>query len=510
MLAADWSLYDLLALGLGYLLGSIPFGLILTRLAGHGDLRDIGSGNIGATNVLRTGNKKLAALTLLLDALKGTAAVLIGARFGPDAAILGGLGAFLGHLFPVWLGFRGGKGVATYIGVLLGLYWPGAIAFCAIWLVVAAVTRYSSLSALVASAAIPLILVLVGEDTIALSVPLFHRASLLAPRRQYRTPAARRGGAHWREKDLIRAADMLAARSGVQLSDRQRLSWLRLIRSENVGPATFRALVNQFGGAEAALDALPALSRRGGRASIRIFTEAEAEAELEAADRAGAQSRGHGREGLSAPRSPMSMRRRRSSTPKAGSSLPTLPSSPWSAPATGRPSDRSSRASLPPSSGLKASSLPQGLARGIDTAAHLAALERGTIAVLAGGIDIVYPPENADLQRAIGEQGLLLSERSPGFAPRGKDFPRRNRLISGISLGVVVVEAAERSGSLITARFAGEQGREVFAVPGSPLDPRSAGTNNLLKQGACLVTSAARHRRSSGADARAPGRAVWP
>jgi len=122
MLAADWSLFDLLALALGYLLGSIPVGLILTKLAGHGDLRDIGSGNIGATNVLRTGNKPLAALTLMLDLLKGTAAVLIGARFGADAAILGGLGAFLGHLFPVWLGFRGGKGVATYIGVLLGLY----------------------------------------------------------------------------------------------------------------------------------------------------------------------------------------------------------------------------------------------------------------------------------------------------------------------------------------------------------------------------------------------------
>ena len=109
--------------------------------------------------------------------------------------------------------------------------------------------------------------------------------------------------------------------------------------------------------------------------------------------------------------------------------------------------------------------------------------------MLAGGIDIIYPPENAELQRAIGERGLLISERSPGFSPRGKDFPRRNRLISGISLGVVVVEAAERSGSLITARFAAEQGREVFAVPGSPLDPRSAGANNLLKQGAGLVTN---------------------
>ena len=110
--------------------------------------------------------------------------------------------------------------------------------------------------------------------------------------------------------------------------------------------------------------------------------------------------------------------------------------------------------------------------------------------MLAGGIDNVYPPENEELHRAIGERGMLISERSPGFSPRGQDFPRRNRLISGISLGVVVVEAAERSGSLITARLAGEQGREVFAVPGSPLDPRSAGTNNLLKQGACLVTSA--------------------
>jgi len=173
MLAADWSLYDLLALALGYLLGSIPFGLILTKLAGHGDLRDIGSGNIGATNVLRTGNKKLAALTLLLDLLKGTAAVLIGARFGPHAAILGGLGAFLGHLFPVWLGFHGGKGVATYIGVLLGLYWLGAIAFCAVWLLVALVTRYSSLSALAASAAIPCLLFFMGQTRIAVLFLVF-------------------------------------------------------------------------------------------------------------------------------------------------------------------------------------------------------------------------------------------------------------------------------------------------------------------------------------------------
>ena len=156
----DWSAVLPLMLGLclfsfavGYLLGSIPFGLILTRLSGRGDIRQIGSGNIGATNVLRTGSKGLAALTLVLDALKGTAAVLIGAQFGPYAAIFAGLGAFLGHLFPVWLGLRGGKGVATYIGVALGLYWPAALAFCVAWLLVAVTTRYSSLAALVASAA---------------------------------------------------------------------------------------------------------------------------------------------------------------------------------------------------------------------------------------------------------------------------------------------------------------------------------------------------------------------
>lgn len=156
----DWSAIHPSVLGLGvlgfaigYLLGSIPFGLIFTRLSGRGDVREIGSGNIGATNVLRTGSKTLAALTLLCDMLKGTAAVIIGVQFGPYAAMLGGLGAFLGHLFPVWLGFRGGKGVATYIGVALGLYWPAALAFCVVWLLVAFATRYSSLAALVASAA---------------------------------------------------------------------------------------------------------------------------------------------------------------------------------------------------------------------------------------------------------------------------------------------------------------------------------------------------------------------
>ncbi|WP_377847736.1 glycerol-3-phosphate 1-O-acyltransferase PlsY [Bosea sp. UC22_33] len=150
----------LIALVVGYLFGSIPFGIILTKLAGGPDLRSIGSGNIGATNVLRTGNKKLAAATLVGDMLKGTVAVLVGARFlgGPEAALAAGVGAFLGHLFPVWLGFKGGKGVATYIGVLIGVKASIALVFAAIWLSLAYLFRYSSLAALVASVLTPLLL----------------------------------------------------------------------------------------------------------------------------------------------------------------------------------------------------------------------------------------------------------------------------------------------------------------------------------------------------------------
>ena len=144
------------AFAFGYLLGSIPFGLLLTRAAGAPDIRSIGSGNIGATNVLRTGRKWLAAITLFCDMFKGTVAVLVARHFGADAALAASLGAFVGHLFPVWLRFKGGKGVATYIGVLIGLYWPAALAFCVIWLSIAAASRYSSLAALIASALTPL------------------------------------------------------------------------------------------------------------------------------------------------------------------------------------------------------------------------------------------------------------------------------------------------------------------------------------------------------------------
>jgi acyl phosphate:glycerol-3-phosphate acyltransferase len=155
------------ALAVGYLFGSIPFGVILTRVAGLGDIRQVGSGNIGATNVLRTGHKGLAAATLLGDALKGTAAVLIGWTLGPNEALLAALGAFLGHLFPVWLRFKGGKGVATFLGCLLGLQPLASLAFAAVWIAVAFVSRYSSLSALVASAVAPLVLWLLGESGMA-------------------------------------------------------------------------------------------------------------------------------------------------------------------------------------------------------------------------------------------------------------------------------------------------------------------------------------------------------
>ncbi|MEM7192248.1 MAG: DNA-processing protein DprA, partial [Pseudomonadota bacterium] len=274
----------------------------------------------------------------------------------------------------------------------------------------------------------------------------------------------------------------------IRLSDAQRLAWLRLLRSENVGPATFRALVNQFGGAEAAIEALPELSRRGGRAqAIQLCSIEDAEAELARARAIGAHLVAHGEPGY-----PPALAHVDASPPliyvKGRLELAAMPMLAIVGARNGSAAGQKFTRQIAKALCLAGFAIASGLARGIDTAAHHASLEHGTIAVVAGGIDIVYPPENAELQEAIGTRGLIVSERMPGLKPRGKDFPRRNRLISGISLGVLVVEAAQRSGSLITARFAGEQGREVFAVPGNPLDPRATGTNNLLKQGATLVT----------------------
>ena len=273
------------------------------------------------------------------------------------------------------------------------------------------------------------------------------------------------------------------------LDDVQRLACLRLIRSENVGPVTFRDLINHFGGATAALAALPELSRRaGGRRPIRICPSDQAEAELEAAARIGAHP----------------VFTIEPSYPVALAHVDVPPPMLYvkgqvqhlSQPMVAIVGARNASAAGLKLTRLFASRLGEagfvvasGLARGIDGVAHEAALATGTVAVLAGGIDFIYPPEHASLYARIGAEGCLISEQPPGFQPRGQDFPRRNRIISGISLAVVVMEAVRRSGTLITARMALEQGREVMAVPGHPLDPRAEGTNGLIKAGATLVAS---------------------
>lgn len=274
--------------------------------------------------------------------------------------------------------------------------------------------------------------------------------------------------------------------SGASLTDGQRLDWLRLIRSEKVGPRTFRALINQYGGASAALDALPDLARRSGRAALKVTSRAEAEKELAVAARLGVRFIGMGE-----PDYPKALQATDTAPPLIGvrGSVEVL-----SRPAIAMVGSRNASAAgltfaerLPRQLGEAGYVVVSGLARGIDTRAHKATLASGTIAVLAGGHDRIYPPENEALLLAIvANGGAVISEMPMGWEPRGRDFPRRNRIVSGLSYGVVVVEAARRSGSLITARFALEQGREVFAVPGSPLDPRAEGTNDLIRDGATL------------------------
>lgn len=274
------------------------------------------------------------------------------------------------------------------------------------------------------------------------------------------------------------------------LDDTGRLACLRLIRSTNIGPVTFRKLINQFGGAEEALAALPDIAGRSGTARrIKICSKARAEAELEAARKIGAKpffTIEPGYPGLLAVTDtpPPMLYVRGDSTLLNKAAIAIVGSRQSSA--AGVKIARTFAAQLA-DAGL---CIVSGLARGIDAAAHQAALSRSTIAVVAGGVDVIYPPEHSDLYAQIAEKGAIISEMPPGFLPRGTDFPRRNRIIAGISLGVVIVEAARKSGSLVTARLASEIGREVFAVPGHPLDPRAEGTLNLLKDGATLVRNA--------------------
>jgi DNA processing protein len=275
-----------------------------------------------------------------------------------------------------------------------------------------------------------------------------------------------------------------------QLNPSERLDWLRLIRTENVGPVTFYQLLRRFGSAAAALDALPRLAGRGGRqAPLAIFPRDAAERELAALDKAGATLLAWGE-----PDYPEALAAIDDAPP-----LLTLLGRPEllrrrviaivgarNASANGRRLARELASEL----GAQGLVIASGLARGIDAAAHLGAVPTGTIAVLGGGADIVYPEENRALYEAVAEHGAILAEPPLGTVPQARHFPRRNRIISGIALGIVVVEAAARSGSLITARFALDQGREVFAVPGSPLDPRCRGTNDLIRHGAILTESA--------------------
>lgn len=280
-------------------------------------------------------------------------------------------------------------------------------------------------------------------------------------------------------------------KKGIRLSDEQRLSWVRLIRSENVGPATFRELIAHCGSASNAIEMLPDLVRRGGRGKpIRVTSKEDAEREIHAAAKMGAFFIGIGE-----PDYPRYLKQCDNPPPlvaiKGNPDVFRLPPvaivGARNASLVGIKFARTIAREL----GEVGFATISGLARGIDTAAHEASLHHGTVAVMAGGLDHPYPPENLGLYKAIPEHGgAVISEMPLGWEPRARDFPRRNRIIAALSLGLVVVEAAERSGSLISARLAGELGRLVFAVPGSPLDPRAKGTNALLKHGAIVTTGA--------------------
>jgi DNA processing protein len=275
------------------------------------------------------------------------------------------------------------------------------------------------------------------------------------------------------------------------LTDEQRLDWLQLARSENVGPRTFVNLLGHFGSAGMALDALPDLAQRGGASrAIKIYPRDAAVRELEAARRMDvafvALDEPDYPEWLQAIHDPPPLIALRGERSVLAMPMVAIVGARNASAAGARFAER-----IAHDLGQAGFAVVSGLARGIDGAAHRASLTTGTIAVLAGGHDRIYPPEHEDLLNSVLEHGAAISEMPLGWEPRAHDFPRRNRLISGLSLGVVIVEAAKRSGSLITARFALEQGREVFVVPGSPLDPRAEGSNGLLKQGAVVTTEAA-------------------
>ncbi|WP_019962156.1 DNA-processing protein DprA [Woodsholea maritima] len=273
------------------------------------------------------------------------------------------------------------------------------------------------------------------------------------------------------------------------LSERQRVHWLRLCFTPHVGPVTFFKLLDRFKTPEAVIKALPDLTRRGGRINpLKVPTEAEMEDLIARHDHWGARIWLAGD-----PDFPALLKALDPPPPVIFSAGHLDVSTPLTCAIVG---SRNASAvglrfagNIARALGERDVHVVSGMARGIDGAAHAASLDTGTIAVLAGGLDQIYPPEHKDLYNAIWQKGRLIAERPLGYHPSARDFPRRNRIISGLAKATLVVEASERSGSLITARFALEQNREVMAVPGSPLDPRSKGTNGLIRQGATLIES---------------------
>ncbi len=510
---------------LSYLAGSVPFGLVLTRLAGLGDLRAIGSGNIGATNVLRTGRRGLAAATLLLDGAKGLLAVAgAEAACGPWGGAVAAVCVVLGHCFPAWLRFRGGKGVATGLGAMLGLDWRvgrrglrglarGGGAEPDLLGRRAGVDGGGRARGRRADGVAGLRRGGAGRGAGRGAAPRQHRAAGGGHRAEDRGEGVSEGGQGqgpcpwtpprarpWNPRPRVQGFQRAPpfggfGQSPTLLPSRRAavsdLDRLRLARTEGVGPVTYRRLLARFATAAEAIDALPGLARSGGRSEPpRVPGRDEAARELDRLARLGGRMLF-----LGAPDYPPLLALL-ADAPSAIAVLGDVGC--LSARAVGLVGARNcstngERMAEALSTDLASSGLVvvSGLARGIDAAAHRGAMHVGrTIACVAGGLDRPYPSDHAALQAEVAAHGAVVAESALGVEPQNRHFPRRNRIIAGLSLGVVVVEAALRSGTLITARLAQELHREIFAVPGSPLDPRSRGSNDLIRQGAWLTEQA--------------------
>ncbi len=448
-----------IAILLAFLLGSIPFGLLLTRAAGLGDIRAIGSGNIGATNVLRTGRRGLAAATLLLDVAKGAAAVLL---------------ARLGAARRRWPGWPPCSGTRYRPGCASAAARASRPGWACCWDRLAAGLR--GLRCLAGG----------GGDRAHLLARGADRLRRRARHRWYRA-AVSLAGAGDRGLDRLAppqptspACAPAPSRGSAQGEPGDRLG-VRLARTAGVGPITYRRLHARFATAAEALDALPGLARAGGRARRCACPPGRHRAGDGRGSHAGRPHAVPGRARLPALLAMLEDAPPVLSVLGDPAACPAAPWA-WSAPATPRPTGSAWRRRWPPTWPLAAWwSCPAWRAASTRPPIPGRCTRRRTIAAVAGGLDMPYPPENAGLQARIAANGAVIAEAPLGTAPQSRHFPRRNRIIAGLSLGVVVVEAARSSGSLITAQLALDADRAIFAVPGSPLDPRCHGSNDLLR-----------------------------